>query len=295
MEIGRINSSAFRLVRRLFRCLLTIVLAFLLSGSLLRFSPGWNVEETDLDPRFSAPTVNAVREERATDRGLFKFYSTYLGQVASGDFGISELFRRPVGELVAERAATTLRSVAAGLLAGWVLALVLATATSRDRTGVGIAGATSVSGALLSCPSGLLAVACLVLRLPPAFAITAVVFPRVFAHAHEQLRFQLRTSHVLMAKGRGISEFRLFIFHVVPGALPALIALAGASAPIAFGAAIPIESLADSPGLGQLAWRATLGRDMPLLVGLTLLLTLVSVTANLLADVTLAYIPGRRR
>jgi peptide/nickel transport system permease protein len=295
MRILRFESNGFRLGSRLLRGFLTVVLAFLLSAMLLRFSPGWNTEERDLDPRFSPSTVQELRGERASQRDLFRFYLTYLKKAAKGDLGTSELFGRPVLELIAERATTTLRTVFFGLSLGWLLALALATATSRDKTGLGAASAASLSGALLSCPSALLAVLCLILRLPPASAITAVVFPRTFPHAHEQLRHQYSTNHVLMARARGISGVRLFRWHVAPGVVPALAALAGASVPLAFGAAIPIESLADSPGLGQLAWRAALGRDMPLLVSLTLLLTIVSVTANLIADVAVAYAQGRGR
>jgi peptide/nickel transport system permease protein len=53
---------------------------------------------------------------------------------------------------------------------------------------------------------------------------------------------------------------------------------------IAFGAAIPIEALCDSPGLGQLAWQAALGRDLPLIVNLTLIVSLVMFAANSLGD-----------
>ena len=54
-----------------------------------------------------------------------------------------------------------------------------------------------------------------------------------------------------------------------------------------FGASIPVEALADSPGMGQLAWRAALGRDIPLLVSITLLLTAVTTAANLLSDIAM--------
>jgi peptide/nickel transport system permease protein len=277
-------------LRRVARGLLTVVLAFLLSAALLRFAPGWNTDEKDLDARFSASTIKELREERAEQRGLFQFYAAFLSRIMVGDFGTSELFNRPVGELIAERAGETTRSVVTGLIAAWAAAIAAGMATSRDKTGIGSAGAASVSGALLSCPSALIAVLCLVLDFPPGMAIAAVVFPRTFPHVHEQFRTQLRAPHAVMARARGISGWRLFRSQVIPGARPALAALAGATAPLAFGAAIPIESLADSPGLGQLAWRAALGRDMPLLVTLTLLLTVVSVTANLAADLT-----GRRR
>ncbi|MFZ0396306.1 MAG: hypothetical protein WCF17_07435 [Terracidiphilus sp.] len=47
---------------------------------------------------------------------------------------------------------------------------------------------------------------------------------------------------------------------------------------------IPLEALCDSPGIGQLAWQAALSRDLPLLVNLTMLFTLVTLGANLAAD-----------
>jgi peptide/nickel transport system permease protein len=53
---------------------------------------------------------------------------------------------------------------------------------------------------------------------------------------------------------------------------------------MAFGAAIPMEALADSPGVGQLAWQAALNRDLPLIMNLALLVTLITVAANSLAS-----------
>jgi peptide/nickel transport system permease protein len=57
---------------------------------------------------------------------------------------------------------------------------------------------------------------------------------------------------------------------------------------MALGAAIPIEVLCDSPGIGQLAWQAALSRDLPVLVSLTLMITLVSAFCNSLASVVKA-------
>jgi len=53
---------------------------------------------------------------------------------------------------------------------------------------------------------------------------------------------------------------------------------------MAFGAAIPIEALCDSPGIGQLAWQAALNRDLPLIMNLTLLVAIVTVAANSFAN-----------
>jgi peptide/nickel transport system permease protein len=52
---------------------------------------------------------------------------------------------------------------------------------------------------------------------------------------------------------------------------------------MAFGAAIPLEALSDSPGMGQLAWQAALNRDLPLLTSITLFVTLLTAGVNCLA------------
>ena len=64
-----------------------------------------------------------------------------------------------------------------------------------------------------------------------------------------------------------------------------LLALAGVSVSLAIGAAIPVEALCGLAGIGQLAWQAALARDLPLLMNITVLVTLVTLLANSSADV----------
>jgi peptide/nickel transport system permease protein len=282
-------------LRRLFAALITLSLAFVCSAVLLRLAPGFGVDEREMDHRLSRETVDSMRRERAEKRQLLSFSVRFFRGLMQGNLGISEAYGRPVSELVSERAETTGRAVAAGLCFGWVAAVLAALAASRDRTGLGVLSAASVSALLISVPSALIAIFCLLVGLMPSAAIAAVVFPRVFPHAHELFRQQFEAPHVVMARARGVFGTRLLAAHVVPPALGPLIALAGASVPLAFGAAIPIESLADSAGLGQLAWQAALARDMPVLVTITLLLAVVSVAASLTSDAVVAALRVRSR
>jgi ABC-type dipeptide/oligopeptide/nickel transport system permease component len=64
---------------------------------------------------------------------------------------------------------------------------------------------------------------------------------------------------------------------------------------MAFSAIIPVEALSDSPGLGQLAWRAALGRDLPVLVCITLLLAVATVLANGGAEIVGIFLRRGRR
>jgi len=91
--------------------------------------------------------------------------------------------------------------------------------------------------------------------------------------------------HIIAARARGLGEGRILFWHVVPVVAPQLLALAGVSVSMAVGAAIPVEALCGLPGIGQLAWQAALARDLPLLVNITILVTLVTLLANSSADV----------
>lgn len=53
---------------------------------------------------------------------------------------------------------------------------------------------------------------------------------------------------------------------------------------LAFGSIIPIEALCDVPGIGQLAWKAALARDLPILCGLGLVVTFLVASVQSLGD-----------
>jgi ABC-type dipeptide/oligopeptide/nickel transport system permease component len=207
-----------------------------------------------------------------------------------GNAGRSVVFAQPVGRLIGERAPRTFHTVIVGLAYGWSAAIVLAAVAALSQRTLTTFAAMAVSGSLLSIPSAVLAAVSLLLRLSPAIAIAAVIFPRIFPNAYELLRASLLAPHVVTARARGLPTTRIFLFHVVPSALMPLVALAGVSVTLAFGASIPVEALADSPGVGQLAWQAAGGRDLPVLVSVTLLLTAITVGVNVLADLVLASI-----
>ena len=90
--------------------------------------------------------------------------------------------------------------------------------------------------------------------------------------------------HVLAARARGVGPGSLFMRHVLPQAMPQTMALLGIMVSTAMAADIPVEVLAGIPGIGQLAWQAASGRDLPVLVTMTMLLGAVAIAANALAD-----------
>jgi peptide/nickel transport system permease protein len=78
-------------------------------------------------------------------------------------------------------------------------------------------------------------------------------------------------------------------WHLIPSVTPQILALAGVSVSMAFGASIPVEVICDTPGVGQLVWQAALGRDLPLLINLTLLISSITLSANFVSDLCTMY------
>jgi ABC-type dipeptide/oligopeptide/nickel transport system permease component len=269
--------------RILVRSVLVLLISGILGATLVRIAPGFDTDERFLDPRFSRATLEALRRER-DPAGPFGYYCKFLTGLARGDGGHSIVFGQPVGVLIRHRVPVTLRTVGWGLALGWTAGLMFAIGAAMIEWSPPCIAATAISTFLLCIPSALLATACMIFRLPPAAAITAVIFPRVFAFCFAQMRAMKAKPHVLMARARGTPASRVLVFHVVPATLWPTIALLAVSAPLAFAAAIPVEALADSPGLGQLAWKAALGRDLQVLVCITMLFTAATVIANAGAD-----------
>jgi len=283
-----------RIVRLILTMIATVLIGTLVTGMLVRLAPGFDVDAQQLDSRLGHESKEALREQRLRNADIAHFSIAYLGAAASGDFGMSLTLNRPVRELIAERFPTTLRIVGLGLLGGWLLAVVFAFSAVLLHRAAYDAATTTISSALLCVPSAVMALLFVLFRAPAQFAIALIVFPRLFRYARNVLANSYAMPHIITARAKGLGPVRVLCGHVVPVSAAPLLALAGVSVSIALGAAIPVEALCGIPGIGQLAWQAALGRDLPLLVTSTILVTLVTLTANTISDlVTCSLSPSR--
>jgi peptide/nickel transport system permease protein len=270
--------------RRLLFLVCLALCGALASATLVRFAPGNGSTEREFDPRFRPDSREALRQQEALHQGLASYYFHYLSALAHGDLGESESLKRPVVDLLRQRFPVTGNSVIRGLAVAWLAAAMLASLGLALRGWFFEASTAAFNGLLLSLPSAVVAMLAVHLRTPVFCAIAVVVFPRLYSYVRNLLLRAYDQPHVLAARARGLRTAAIFLRHVLPLAAPPLLALFGVSFAISFGAAIPIEALCDSPGLGQLAWHAALSRDLPLIVNVTLIVSLVMLAANSLAD-----------
>jgi peptide/nickel transport system permease protein len=262
----------------------TALLGGLLSATMVRLAPGFDTDEAQIDSHLNSESLRALREARSQQDNILVFYLHSLKRASQGDLGSSLTLHQPVSKLLRERAPLTLRLIGIALLVSWVAAMTLALSAAWLHRYTYDALATVFSGILLCLPAAVLGLLSALWNTPAALAVAAIVFPRDFRYARNLLGKAYALPHITTARAKGLHELRILFWHVIPVAGPQLLALAGVSVSLAIGAAIPIEALCGLAGVGQLAWQAALARDLPLLVNITVLVTLVTLLANTAAD-----------
>jgi peptide/nickel transport system permease protein len=277
-------SYGHTVVRRLVCLALTILLAAFLAAALVRLAPGFGMDERQLDPRLSHASIQAMQAENGGNTTFVLYFWRYLTGLCRGELGQSVSLGRPVRELIADRLGVTLESVAGGLALAWLTAVAAVLSLGLLRTRAFDLAAVWLSGVLLCLPAAVVGLFSMYLGTGPALAIGAILLPRIFRYLRHVTGSIARRPHVLAARARGSGGFGLLARHVWLPAVPELLALAGVSVSMALGAAIPVEVLCDSPGVGQLVWKAALARDLPVLVNITVLIAVATAAANLLSD-----------
>jgi peptide/nickel transport system permease protein len=265
--------------------------------------------------------VAAVRKSFGLDRPVLVRYGEWLAGLAHGDLGRSLPSGATVLSIIGDHIRNTvaLAAITIVLLIAISLVLGMASAVLHDRPfDHGVAGVTL---ALISTPEfvvgSLLAVVLAVWLhwLPPASLVDAsqpvldqlslFVLPvmTLLAASVAQMTRMIRASlldvldsdYVQMARLKGVPESRVLLNHALPNALgPTLQVIAINVAGLA-GGVVVVETVFQFPGLGLALTSAVASRDQPQVEAIVMLITLVYVGVNLLADIGVILLNPRLR
>lgn len=105
----------------------------------------------------------------------------------------------------------------------------------------------------------------------------------------------LRADYMRTAKAKGLSERTVVVRHGLRNAMLPVITLIGLDFGTTIGAAVLTETVYSWPGLGSKIADSVLERDLPVLLGLTLVVVLVFAVVNLIVDISYAWFDPRIR
>ena len=130
--------------------------------------------------------------------------------------------------------------------------------------------------------------------LPTAVLTFATLAPIVLLVRSSMLEV-LRQDYVLAARASGLSERTVIYKHALRNTLIPIVTYIG----LYFGgmlAGAPVtETVFNWPGVGRLFVEATTKLDFPVIMGITVFITLMTLVANLITDITYGYIDPRIR
>jgi ABC-type dipeptide/oligopeptide/nickel transport system permease component len=130
--------------------------------------------------------------------------------------------------------------------------------------------------------------------LPTAVLTFAILAPVVLLVRSSMLEV-LRQDYILAARASGLSERTVIYKHALRNALIPVVTYVG----LYFGsmlAGAPItETVFNWPGVGRLFVEATTKLDFPVIMGITVFITIMTLIANLITDITYGYIDPRIR
>jgi peptide/nickel transport system permease protein len=258
---------------------------------------------------------------------LLQEYGQFVGRIAQGDLGESYVTRREVSDILLQAAPVTASLVFGGAIV-WLLIAVpvgllsaLRPRSLLDRAAtafvlIGISAHPVWIGLILSYFFGVK------LGLAPSGGYCDLVSPEgtcggpvqwawhlwlpwlTFALMFAAIYMRMVRASVLEALGedyvrtaraKGASEQRVLRVHVLRNALLPVVTMLGMDIGIALGGAVFVERVYGLPGLGGIAIQSLGRRDLPVIMGITLLATLAVIVLNLLVDLLYTSIDPRSR
>ena len=253
-----------------------------------------------------ADVIALERARLGLDRSLGSQFLTWFAGLGRFDLGTSAAYRRPVSELVGERALNTAVLAGAALVIALALGLPLGMLTGSRPGGVLNLIVTPASIALVSCPPivGALALTLLAVRTgwlsiaPGSIAVPALALGLPFAAMLERLQSRatadaLAAPNLVATAARGVPRARLIWVHAGRQSLQPVLGIFGIVLGALFGGSLAVEYISGWPGLGRLMYDALMGRDMYLVAGCALAGGAALAAGNLISDILRAAVDPR--
>jgi peptide/nickel transport system permease protein len=317
------------LIRRLLAAIPLIILVTFITKAMLVASPGNFLSDLRLNPAITRDYFDQMERKYHLDsNNVFERYWYWVWPALQGDLGYSFTKSAPVSSLIGERVLNTLLLTGSALVFSWVFAIPLGmlAAVYRNRWVDKLIGFISFFG--LSIPSIFFSLLMILFAsktgLFPAGGIHDqvmwdvmtswerfvdtlwhLVLPMIvlgtigLAQYVRQMRSEmietLSQDYIRTAVAKGLSRWRVLTRHALGNAINPLVTIFGFSLATLLAGALLVEFVFGWPGLGTLIFDALSNKDEPLVMASVVMLVLMLVIGNLIADVLLALIDPRIR
>jgi ABC-type dipeptide/oligopeptide/nickel transport system permease component len=312
------------IVRRLFQLVIVLIGVTILTFGILFLVPG--DPATVLAGKDQSPEKLAnIRRNLGLDKPIYVQYGLFVERLLHGDLGESYQRQRPVTEMIRESLPNTVQLAVAAVLIEllgiplgiysalrqftfWDTAL---TTSALIIWGIPVfvlglfmqyvfglrLGWLPVAGSggetvLYFIPADWTNLSYLIL---PAITLGIIEVAYISYMQRASMLEVIRSDYVRTARAKGLPERSVVLKHSLKNAMIPVLTIAGIDLGALMGGAILTETVFSRFGLGLMIYNAINARDLPVVAGGVLFATLVFVIANLVVDISYAFVDPRIR
>lgn len=308
-------------VGRLVQTLAVLLLVSFLSYGLIGLMPGDPIDlMIQADPNLTSGDVARLKALHGIDRPILERWLGWLGGLLAGDLGYSRLYALPVEDVLLPRLVNTLWLMITSLVLSLALALVLGAVAAVRRHTLLDRLLNLGAFAAFSIPPFWLALLLILLFavhlgwLPaggepdpgaegwwersrylvlPVLTLTLLTTGSFLRFVRAALIESLAMPFIRTARAKGVSTSQIVLRHALPHAAPPLLTMLALQIGSVFSGALIVETVFAYLGLGKLVYDAILGNDYNLALLALCLAAMVTLLANLLADLAHAWLDPR--
>ncbi|MGE0597964.1 MAG: nickel ABC transporter permease [Dehalococcoidia bacterium] len=267
----------------------------------------------------SPELIAARKHDLGLDRSLPVQYLDWLGNAVRGDLGQSAVTKQEVKDALGDRFPVTLHLAVASFVVAVAIALPTGIISAYKRNSLldrvmtilaltGVAMPSFWLGILLILlfavqlqwlpPSGFVSITtdpieCLKHLILPAISLGTVQAAVIMRQVRSSLLEVFREDYVRTARAKGLNERRVTVTHALRNALLPVVTIIGIQVSALLGGSVVTETVFAMPGMGRYAVDAIFIRDYPVVQAVVLVTALVVVTANLITDLSYAFLDPR--
>ncbi|MGH9226763.1 MAG: ABC transporter permease [Acidimicrobiales bacterium] len=259
--------------------------------------------------------VAEVRHSLGLDRPLAVQYGRWINGVAHGDLGTSVFVRYEVSDAIRDRAPVTISLIGAGLVLSLVVGIPLGALAGSHAGGkldravtLGAAGGVALPnfwlGLLLLLvfttvfqwlpATGYVGLSTSVVEwlrhlALPALTLGAAGAAEIVFQTRAGVSNVLQQDYIRTLRATGLRRRSIVGKHALKNAMVPVVTVAGLQISRLFGFSVIVERIFGLPGIGSLAVEAVFKRDVPVIQGVVLVVTVVVLLTNLLVDLSYGY------
>jgi peptide/nickel transport system permease protein len=319
----------FYVIRRIFIGILLLLFMSAAFFALTRLTPGPPFTAGE-NPRVHKDQVERRIHNLGLDVPWYQQYPSYVNALLHGNLGDSYVYNQPVSTLLSQRVPNSVLLLGVSLIVSLLIAIPLGVFAATHQYSKADMTTSVVSYVGISMPSFVLGIFLLLaggvwLRhltggtfyfplfgmhtnasttdlgdlawhmVLPVLSLSILSVAGFSRFMRASMLEVLHQDYVRTAKAKGLAARTVNYKHALRNAILPIVTLVALQTPQLVSGAIITEGIFSWPGMGLLAFQAAVDRDYPVILAVVMLVAVLTVIFNLLADITYAIVDPRIR